>query len=437
MFPAALIVATLAGFISPPAQSDCADVAACRQAALDASTRGDHETFHDLAWRAVHKGRPNDPELMVLLARAQSLSGRPHDALVMLRRLGQMGVRPDVAGDDFRRVRALPGWPEVEALLTGTAPPAASAPPASVPIPAARTPPESPPAGKASPRAPAASSGDDVLRVDGSTSLDPVGLVHDSVSRRFIVGDRAANKLVVLDEVFKHVNDLVGAASGGFFGLRGIAVDSRRGDLWVANSLADRPASLHKLQLVSGRVLFELPMPASFGGVTIEDLAVTDSGTVFFLDSRGGRLFRVAAGSRTIERAMAFEGLHAPVSIAPADERTVYVAHLGGVVRADVRAHTTTPVQVARGKGPRAEGLQRIRWHRGALIGIQADEEDTHRIVRITLNAAGTRATGTRVLEEAAAMPDATAAVLDGDVLFYLTRENGSATVRRIRLRRP
>ena len=55
---------------------------------------------------------------MYLLARAQSLSGRPGDALVMLRRLAQLGVPTDAAeNDDFRRVRALAGWAEVEALI--------------------------------------------------------------------------------------------------------------------------------------------------------------------------------------------------------------------------------------------------------------------------------------------------------------------------------
>ena len=61
----------------------CADAAECRARAQVAAAAGDFETFHDLAWRAVQKGKPNDPESMVLLARAQSLSGRPGDALVM------------------------------------------------------------------------------------------------------------------------------------------------------------------------------------------------------------------------------------------------------------------------------------------------------------------------------------------------------------------
>src|SRR4051812_35272440 len=54
----------------------CVDWRACRELALAAAERGEYETFHDLAWRAVQTGPPKDPALMYLLARAQALSGR-------------------------------------------------------------------------------------------------------------------------------------------------------------------------------------------------------------------------------------------------------------------------------------------------------------------------------------------------------------------------
>ena len=63
--------------------ADCSTAQVCQTLALEAVDRQDFEAFHDLAWRAIRKGRPNDPELMRMLARAQSLSGRPLDSLVM------------------------------------------------------------------------------------------------------------------------------------------------------------------------------------------------------------------------------------------------------------------------------------------------------------------------------------------------------------------
>ena len=106
----ALVVITLA-FQDAQPRADCQEWQECRQFALEAAEQQDYERFHDLAWRAVQKGPKNDPAIMYLLARAQSLSGRPGDALVMLQRLAQMGTKTDAAtNDDFRRVRALPGW---------------------------------------------------------------------------------------------------------------------------------------------------------------------------------------------------------------------------------------------------------------------------------------------------------------------------------------
>src|SRR3954471_19450326 len=112
----------LAAVLALQTPLSCADAAACRAEAEAAAARGEFETFHDLAWRTMQKGRPNDPALMLLLARAQSLSGRPGDALVMLGRLADMLAVVDTALPDFARVRQLPGWAAVETRLHGTPP---------------------------------------------------------------------------------------------------------------------------------------------------------------------------------------------------------------------------------------------------------------------------------------------------------------------------
>src|SRR6266545_4068650 len=98
----------------------CTEWHQCREMALAAAERGEYQTFWDLAWRAVQTGPPRDPALMYLLARAQALSGRPHDALIMLQRLAEMGIASDAGtNDDFSRTRQLPGWPEVAAENAG------------------------------------------------------------------------------------------------------------------------------------------------------------------------------------------------------------------------------------------------------------------------------------------------------------------------------
>src|SRR3954451_19112956 len=130
--------------------ADCGTWENCRQLALQAAEQQDFEGFHDLAWRAMRKGPPRNADLMRMLARAQSLSGRPLDALVMLERLLEMGVVTDAAtNDDFRRVRALSGWAEFEKRVE-----AVNAPP--VPSERAAPPAERPPDAAAAPAAPPA-----------------------------------------------------------------------------------------------------------------------------------------------------------------------------------------------------------------------------------------------------------------------------------------
>src|SRR5262245_1289088 len=210
MLHAALIV-----LFSFTAQSQTAPGATCRQwqecrtLALEAADRGDYAQMHDLAWRAVQLGPPRDPALMYLLARAQVLSGRPHDALIMIQRLAEMGVATDAAtNDDFARTRELPAWSQVEATLAGrttttisgtrapgapSAPSAAGAKPVTPAASAATAATATRAGGKPFPIA--AGSASTVARFSAERFAD-AGLAYDAVSRRFVVGDARERKLM-------------------------------------------------------------------------------------------------------------------------------------------------------------------------------------------------------------------------------------------------
>ncbi len=85
----------------------CHDWTECRQFALKAYTDGDYEAFYDFARRSLAAGPPRDAKLLLLLARAESLTGRVDDARRTLERLARMGVKVDIAGnDDFENLRA-------------------------------------------------------------------------------------------------------------------------------------------------------------------------------------------------------------------------------------------------------------------------------------------------------------------------------------------
>ena len=401
----------------PPAP--CPDVAECRRSAAEAAARGDAEAFHDLAWRTLQKGKRNDPELMLMLARAQSLSGRPGDALVMLTRIADLGVAPDVVSDpDFARVRSLAGWPDLEARLRGK-PALATAPPSAAAV---------DPVAKAAPAPPLAAAAPASAGLTFSApGVEPFALAHDAVSRRFVLGDRHAHRLLIVDEVSRNVVNYVGGASAGFLDrLSGFTIDARRGDLWVVSAEGDDTApvsALHKLQLVSGRSLFDVRAPAGAGAVRFVAVAVVPDGTVYALDGLTPRLFRLRPGARAMELVMRIDA-RTPTALAAADEATLYVADAAGLLRVDRSTLAAALLKTVEDLG----GFESLAWRAGALIGIER-VAGSYLVVRLKLDPSGTRPQPRQIL---AASPAFTVGALAGDSFYYLS---SAQTIRRLSLR--
>lgn len=268
----------------------CDNVASCRTAALEAKERKDYEAFHNLAWLAYRKGKPDDPELMLLLARAQSLSGRPGDAMVMLERLSARGITTDAAtSDDFELVRAHPRW------IGGAPSPAPSPAPSSAAKSAPSGGAKPAPSGAANP-APsreAKPARDRSAPLSFTTLLSPTALAYDSVSKRYLIADRQAKRIAVIDEHSGQVSTLAGALAR-LGEIQGIAIDSRQGDLWVVTSAEEGP-SLCRLQLISGRELGA----ARISGITapVTGVAFVRGVGVVASDERGD-IWRISASGK-------------------------------------------------------------------------------------------------------------------------------------------
>ena len=411
------------------ARADCAEWHQCREGALEAAARQDYETFHDLAWRTVQKGPPRDPSLLYMLARAQSLSGRPHDALVMLLRLAERGIDTDAAENaDFASVRRLPQWPDLAARLRGaaapvdapgSAPASAAAPPAAAGGPGPESLKASAPAGLVTP-ARGMPAVEDALRVP-ALAIAPIALAHDRASGRFVFGDAASRKLVIVDERMHFVVDLVREASAGFYDIAAFEIDSRRGDLWVVS--ADRATgatALHHVQMVSGRPLERIDMPKDLAPGRFADVAVTPEGIVYVLDAAGPRLFSLAQKERALTLAARLD-VEAPSSLAPAGDGIVYVAHQKGVARVDTRSGRVLPVRVPEGALP---AFARIRWNAGALLGVEQLADRTCRILRVRIEAATGRARPPEIVASGVAMPVASAIAVSDNTVYFVSRED-------------
>jgi hypothetical protein len=399
---------------APFQPADCSEWQTCRELAQAADERGDYERFHDLAWRAVQTGPKRDASLMYLLARAQALSGRPHDALIMLQRIADMGTPPADAVSDaaFARTRELPAWAELEARLVrgGTPTRAASA---KSPGPALVTPSV---AAAGRPEAPAiTAAGKEALRFL-APPFEPAGLAYDGVSGRLVVGDRLGRKLMVVGDASAHLVDLVRSESAGFNDIGALEIDARRGDLWVVSG-ADGSGTLHRVQLVSGRPLRSYRAPDQAGALA--DVSVTKGGSVIVLDGGTPQLLILRPGANALERLLSLNA-PAPVSLAAgADEAVVYVAHAEGLTRIDLAARTAKPLPAA--KGVSLTGLEQIRGYRQQLIATRVNGDGAHEIVRVELNGAGTAVTRTSRLYSAAAGSGPLLLTVDGDELVYLT----------------
>jgi hypothetical protein len=332
-----VVVALLSAF--QETSTPCSDRSACITAAESALAAKDYERFHDLAWAAYRKGKSNDAEVMLLVARAQSLSGRPLDALVMLERIAALGAATDAAtSEDFARVRALPRWFELSERLKARSPnerapsPKEAAPSSKEKAPSSKekapSSKETAPSSKeeapsAKEKAPSAkekapsSSARAPSSFSFTTILTPTALAHDAVSQRFLIADRKARRIAVVDGNTGNVATLVGA-QGALGEIGGMAIDPQEGDLWVV-STGDDGRMLHKLQLISGRMLSSVPLRledpiAAMAHVRRVGLVVAD---------RKGVIWRVRSDGRT-DKLGALE--YVPLALAADARGRLYVA---------------------------------------------------------------------------------------------------------------
>ncbi len=460
------LLMSLGSVVAQPEFPTCTRWQECQQLALDAAEREYFETFHTLAWRAVQTGKPNDPDLMFMLARAQSLSGRPDDALVMLTRLADRGiVHPEVETlNDFSRMRTMAGWPKLLERMHSTAsaappspaPPPTAAPASPAPPPAAPPPPAraskrpavpAPPSARVSksPAAPAAPSASRLSNDAGeappaavplegiiplpSTVGPPVAMAYDRVSSRLIVADDSTGTLKVVSEVSGNEVDLVSRGWGGGYHSNALVIDSKRGDLWVVGTRIGEASGsvVHRVQLISGRLLYSVPLSEDSGASRFAAVALASS-SVFVLDAEGGRIFELPAGAKALRlrTAVAERDL---TGITLASETVAYVAHSGGILRIDLATKKSESVKGSAGLA--LGGIDWIGYFENSLLAVQRRPDGSMAAVRFRFDRRGRTLTAVDTFGAAAA----TGAALLGDTFFFVSPVPEGTAVARVNLR--
>jgi hypothetical protein len=265
--------------------------------------------------------------------------------------------------------------------------------------------------------------------------------VCDAVSKRFVFGDRLGRKLLVLAEGSDHSIDLTRADVAGFLDVTALDIDTTNGNLWIATAEADgRAATLHRVQLISGRPLASHAVPDALAPTQPLDVAMTASG-VLVLDAAQRRVLALRPGEDVLTMLVGLGDL-VPLSLTAGRQAAVaYISHRDGLAMLDLRGRKVIPIT-----GPKQMplgGIERLRRDGSGLVGVQALPDGTRHVVRLTLSATGRVVTRRRVLDVvlSAGVAPIPMAVCGGTVGFLVSEPNNTTeqtttswTIRRVQL---
>lgn len=208
--------------------------------------------------------------------------------------------------------------------------------------------------------------------------------------------------------------ELIPRHTPGVGSILGVRVDAARGVVWATTTgipqmegfvPADTTiAALLEVRRSDGVILRRWDLPPSPNGHVLGDLAIGPDGTVFVTDSRDPVLYRLAPGAAALVplRHPLFRSLQ---GIAPLPNgRIAYVADWShGILRVDLATGIVT--RVADAPGSTSLGCDGIAWDRGAIVAVQNGVAPA-RVMRFTLDAAGTAFVRADVLDREPAVAD-------------------------------
>lgn len=266
----------------------------------------------------------------------------------------------------------------------------------------------------------------------GVDSLLPEGVAYDSATGRLFISSLRWKKVLVRERDGR-VHDFVAPGAGGVGCVLGMAIDRRRGLLWVASSdagpITDYPeyngtSALFAFDLRTGEFRYKVELPSAEGGHQLGDVVVTPKGTIFATDSRAPMIFTIPAGP--VPRVAAVAASNAPLfrnlqgMVPNDDESALYVADYSqGLLRVDLRSREALPLLPPAGATLLGiDGM--VAGGPGRLVAVQNGISPV-RVVAIRLDRRGRGVAGVEVLDRPPLDPgEATLAFRSGSEVLYV-----------------
>lgn len=370
----ALLLASVLALVARAEPASRAELRRHYEQAADAHRAGDYERF--LAESRIVQGlAPRSLRAAYNVACGHALLGQEKEALAILERLARMGVAFDLAkDDDFARIKASPGFPDVVKHMAALD---------------------------------ARLGTSSVAFTIAEKDLLPEGVAHDPKTGAFFVSSVRKRKIVRIGADGK-ASDFVPEGEDGLLSTLALAVDPARRALWASTDRLPQTRGLGKAEegrsavvefdVDSGRRRRAIGPPGSFPGARFADLTVGPGGELWVADPWSGRLYVLRSGEASFRVFLEPGTLDSPQGLAfSPDGRWLFAAdYTQGVVRIDPKTAAASLLDIP--PDAAVTGIDGLVWAGGALVGIQNGLEP-HRVARLALDAGLDRITEVVVLE--------------------------------------
>lgn len=217
--------------------------------------------------------------------------------------------------------------------------------------------------------------------------LIPEGIAYDSLRQHFYVGSLAKNKVISCSGT-GHCTDFAIGNEAGFWMALGMKVSPDHKSLWIC-SASERDsingyAGIFQFEIPSGKLIQKFTVDNKNGPHLFNDIVFTASGAVYFTDSKGGQVWKIAPGTDTLT--IFASGFIYPNGIAVDEANNVLlVADFTGLSMIGLENGTATKLS---DQGiTYLNGIDGLYFYKGTLIAIQDSGNQDDRIVQLHYDA--------------------------------------------------